>query len=347
MIVREFGPEEKERYNEFVAASPHGHIIQSWQWGEFKRSQGTPSIRYGVFEGEKLLATAQLTLHQLPKSKLKIAYLPKGPVISSGVERALPHLAKIWKELAEKENLIFLKAEPKVEVGTVGWETALANSGFKKVKKWLFTEYNFMLDLRPSEDEILQKMKKNGRYYIKFAEKKGVTTTLDPSAEALERHLELQRQTADRQNFLVHADSYYRDLWQKLSSEKMAYLLTANYQNKIVASWIVLHFGKTLYYTFGAYDMSYKDLNQMYALAWAAIKLGQELGCETLDMWGAANPDLGAKQVIWGSHQFKENFGPDLVHYLGPHDLVFKPKLYKLFTLTYDPALKVLQWFKR
>jgi lipid II:glycine glycyltransferase (peptidoglycan interpeptide bridge formation enzyme) len=347
MLVRELGPEEKDLYNDFVAASPQGHLVQSWQWGEFKKSQGTPPIRYGVFDEEKLLATAQLTLHQLPWSKMKIAYLPKGPIVSADVSKILPHLAKIWNELAKEQNLIFLKIEPKVTVEIVGWETALANSGFKKSGKWLFTEYNFMLDLRPPEAEILAKMKKNGRYYIKFAEKKGVTTYLDPSEHALERHLVLQHQTADRQNFLVHTDSYYRDLWQKLSGEKMAYLLAAKYQNKIIASWMVLRFGKTLYYTFGAYDTAHKDLNAMYALAWAAIKLGKSLGCETLDMWGAANPELGERQAIWGSHQFKENFGPDLVHYLGPHDLAFKPNWYKIFSLTYDPALKVLRWFKR
>lgn len=345
MILREISPSEKDLYDSFVAASPAGHVIQSWTWGEFKKSQGTPPKRMGVFDGDKLVAASQLTLHRVPKTKFQIAYLPKGPVIPSNPKIFLPIFTEAFRKLAQEENIIFLKAEPKVE-DNEDWARALRESGFKKSSKWIFTEYNFLVDLIGTEEEILARMKKNGRYYIKSAQSKGVTTEVDHSEEALKKHLALQRQTAKRQSFLLHTDQYYLDLWHTLSQEKMAYLITAKYQGQVIATWVALHFGKTIYYTFGAYDTTYKELTPMHALVWAAIKLGRELGCTTLDMWGAGNPELGEKQKIWGSHQFKENFGPKLVKYLGPYDLIFQPSLYRAFNIFYKPALKVLSWLK-
>lgn len=345
MILREISPSEKDLYDQFLAGNPSGHVIQSWTWGEFKRSQGTPPLRLGVFDEDKLAASAQLTLHRVPKTKFQVAYLPKGPVIPGSPEKILPIFTEAFRTLAKEKNLIFLKTEPKVEENEE-WAQALKKSGFKKSAKWIFTEYNFLIDLTGSEEDILARMKKNGRYYIKSAHSKGVTTEVDHSEEALKKHLALQRQTAKRQNFLLHTDQYYQDLWQTLSQEKMAYLITAKYQGQVIATWIALHFGQTLYYTFGAYDTAYKELTPMHALVWAAIKLGRELECTTLDMWGAGDPELGAKQKIWGSHQFKENFGPKLIKYLGPYDLVFKPKFYGLFNILYQPALKVLSWLK-
>lgn len=345
MIIREISPSEKELYDRFIAGSPSGHVIQSWTWGEFKRSQGTPPKRMGIFDGDELVASAQLTLHRVPKTKFQIAYLPKGPVIPGSPQKLLPIFTESFRELAQKENLIFLKTEPKVEENEE-WSRALKSCGFKKSPKWIFTEYNFLIDLTGAEEDILARMKKNGRYYIKSAGLKGVTTEVDHSEEAFKKHLELQRLTAKRQSFLLHTDRYYEDLWHTLSPEKMAYLLTAKYQGRIIATWVALHFGKTIYYTFGAYDTAYKDLTPMHALVWAAIRLGRDLGCETLDLWGAGNPELGERQKIWGSHQFKENFGPRLVKYLGPYDLVFKSGFYRLFNTFYQPSLKVLSWMK-
>ena len=41
------------------------------------------------------------------------------------------------------------------------------------VRETTFTKYNFVLDVTPSEEELLAGMKQKTRYNIKVAEKKG------------------------------------------------------------------------------------------------------------------------------------------------------------------------------
>lgn len=346
MILREIGPNEKELYNSFVANSPYGHVIQSWEWGEFKAGQGLQVFRFGAFDNDKLLGTAQFTLHKVPKTKYHIAYLPKGPVLGSDTKKVLPAFATSFKDLADTYQLVFVKVEPNVEYGTESWEDALNLAGFQKSPKWIFTEFNFLLDLRPSEEEILARMHEKWRYNIRLSERKGVTITEEDSTEALEEHIRLQKETAKRQKFLLHADKYYHDLWAALRPKKMIYLLTAKHEGKTLASWLVMHFGKTIYYPYGASANFGREVMPVHALAWKTIQLGKSLGCESFDMWGAADPEVGSSQDIWGSHVFKEGFGPKLVRYVGTYDLVFKSSYYRLFNLAYAPLLKVLAWLK-
>ncbi len=343
MDLRELTTEDKGIYNDFVAGSNMGHFIQSWEWGEFKTLQGTPAHRYGVFNEKKLVATAQVTIHRVPKTNFKIAYLPKGPVVLGDAKKILPVFVDGFRQLADAENLIFLKAEPKVESGQ-GWEEILTKNGFKRSNKWLFTEYNFVVDLKGTEEEVFSRVRRSTRYNIKLAARKGVETAESSDTAEFETFIKLQKLTAKRQNFLVHANSYYRDAFAELKKHNMAHFLVGRIKGKVVAALVAWHFGKTIYYSYSAYDTDYRDSKPMDALIWKMIQVGRDLGCETLDMWGAANPELGEKQAIWGSHQFKESFGPKLEHFVGPYDLPFKPLLYAAFTKLYPLALKVLAW---
>lgn len=346
MIVREFSPEEKNLYNDFVADSPTSHVIQSWQWGDFRAGIGTPVLRFGVFEDAKLLATAQLTLHRIPRTGYHVGYLPKGPVVSGDPVLVLPTLVEGVRKIVDKYDLVFVKVEPNVLASSKDWEMALTNSGFKKSAKRIFTEWNFLLDLTQPEEEILKRMQGKWRYNIRLAERKGVTVTEEDSGDALEAFLALHRETAKRQKFLLHEDNYYREVWRRLHPQGMAKLLLAHQGGKVLAAWLVLIFGKKIYYPYGASSSTGREVMPVHALAWKTVQLGKALGCETFDMWGAADPEEGEKSFIWGSHTFKQGFGPELVHYLGTYDLVFNQKWYRIFTTLYPVAIRIISWLR-
>lgn len=346
MLTRELGPDDQKRYDDFVASSPTGHVIQSWNWGEFKAQTGLPVLRLGVFDKENLVATAQLTLHRIPKTSYHVGYLPKGPVVASDPQKILSLIIKAIGKVAEKYGIVFIKMEPNVETGSSGWGEALRENNFRRSSKWIFTEYNFLLDIRPTEEEILNLMHSKWRYNIRLSERKEVKVTEEVSDEALEEFLKLQRQTAKRQGFLLHTDQYYRDLFHMFQPQGLAHLLLARHQGRLLGGWLILSFGKTIYYPYGASATEGREVMPVHALVWKTIRLGKSLGAETFDMWGAANPAEGERSPIWGSHIFKEGFGPRLVHYLGTYDLVFKTKFYSLFNLAYSPVLKLLTWLR-
>src|SRR4030042_2183247 len=87
-MIRELSEKDKNNYNKSVS-----HIIQSWEWGEFRKKIGTDLVRIGDFRDRKLTAASQITFHPVPLLKnITIGYLPKGPMPTKNMVDALVDL---------------------------------------------------------------------------------------------------------------------------------------------------------------------------------------------------------------------------------------------------------------
>src|SRR3989344_7727698 len=111
---------QKTSYNNSVS-----HVIQSWEWGEFRKSLGIPVRRYGLYQNNKLSKAFQLTLHKIPFTNKYVGYLPKGPAPDKNLADAL---LKIGKE----NNCAFVKVEPDIEV--TGNKTQVTSKFIKSPK---------------------------------------------------------------------------------------------------------------------------------------------------------------------------------------------------------------------
>ena len=98
----------KSQYNKLV-----NHVIQSWEWGEFRQSLGIPVLRFGLYRKGKLTKTFQLTLHKIPFLNQYAGYLPKGPKPDHELSEAL-------KKIGKENNCAFIKIEPDVIIHTPG-----------------------------------------------------------------------------------------------------------------------------------------------------------------------------------------------------------------------------------
>ena len=84
MDIRPIQDNQKNQYNKLVT-----HVMQSWEWGEARKALGTPILRYGIFEKDKLSKAFQLTLHKIPLTSKYVGYLPKGPFPDKALSEAL------------------------------------------------------------------------------------------------------------------------------------------------------------------------------------------------------------------------------------------------------------------
>lgn len=322
MDLRELTDKDKKDYNKLVT-----HVIQSWEWGDFRESLGLPLLRYGIFQDDKMTRAFQLTLHKIPFTKKYVGYLPKGPAPDQELSDALEIVGK-------KHNCAFIKIEPDIKITSEDQKAA----SFKKSPKPLFTKYNFVLDLTPSEDELMAKMHQKTRYNVRLAQKKGVIVEERVDDEGLEIYLNLYFETTGRQNYHGHNRDYHKKVWYKLKEANMARFLIGSYQEagsskpEPLTAWMLLNFQDKLYYPYGGSSNKHRDLMHSNLVAWEAIKLGKKLGCSSFDMWGALGPEADAKDPWYGFHRFKQGYGGELVEYIGTFDLVFDPLLYYSFT---------------
>ncbi|KKR80859.1 MAG: FemAB family protein [Candidatus Daviesbacteria bacterium GW2011_GWA1_41_61] len=329
--------QQKKEYNSLVT-----HIMQSWQWGEFRQSLGTKVKRYGLYKNGKMVQAFQLTFHKIPLSNSYIGYLPKGPFPDENLAQAL-------KKIAQEERCAFIKVEPDVEALSVKGKGLRIDKKFKVSPKPLFTKYNYLLDLTQPEEEILKKMHPKFRYNIKVAQKHGVKVEERTDDQAFAIYLKLHFATTQRQGFLSHTHKYHRQVWETLKQAQMARLLIAFYQPSDkkeplpLNAWMITNFKDTLYYPYGGSLKEYKNVMAPTLTAWEAIKLGKKLKLKKFDLWGGANPNLGAKDPYFGFSRLKENLGAELVEYIGTYDLVFNPLIYILInTLEKFNKIKVL-----
>ncbi len=320
MIVREVLEGEKQEYNRQVS-----HIIQSWEWGEFRKKNGLDLVRLGHFEGNRLTLAYQLTFHKVPVLKKTIGYLPKGPMVSAKMIESIFDLGK-------RKNAAFIKLEPNVIIGNqksdVGNQMKKIDERLVVAKKALFTKYNFLLDLTQSQDKIMTSMHPKTRYNIGVAQKKGVEVYESTKDSDFEIYLKLYFDTTHRQKYFGHTPAYHKLLWKTLVPAGMARLLIAKYQGKPLVAWMLFIFGDTLYYPYGGSSTEHKDVMASNLVAFEAITLGKKLGLKTFDMWGALGPEASHFDPWYGFHRFKAGYGPKLVEYLGTYDLVITPLLY-------------------
>lgn len=319
MDIRPITQKQKTTYNRLVT-----HVIQSWQWGEFRKSLGIPVLRYGIYQSGKLSKAFQITLHKIPFTNQYVGYLPKGP-------KPDKELAEALKKIGKEQKCAFIKLEPEVE--EVTGNRLQVTDGFIKSPKPLFTRYNFILDLTKSEEELLKNMHPKTRYNIRIAQKHGVKVEERSDNEAFEIYLKLYFETTKRQSYHGHNEYYHRQVWQTLKDALMARLMIATFKDQPLTAWMLLNFKDTLYYPYGGSSKAYPEVMANNLVAWQAIKLGKKLGLKKFDMWGALGPAADSKNPWYGFHKFKRGYGGQLIEYIGTYDLVFNWPVYFMFTV--------------
>lgn len=317
MDLRPITEKQKSQYNRLVS-----HIMQSWEWGEARKSLGTRVCRYGLYKNGKLTRAFQLTFHKIPLINRYVGYLPKGPEPNKNLAEAL-------KKIGEENHCAFIKVEPNSEVLSIEYRVLRE---FVKSPKPLFTKYNFIVDLTQSEESLLKNMHSKTRYNIKVAQKHGVKIEERTDDEALKLYLKLYFETTRRQGYHGHNEEYHRKIWETLKNAGLARLLIASYKSKPLTAWMLLHFKDTLYYPYGGSSAEHKEVMANNLIAWEAIKLGKIRGLKKFDMWGALGPDANPQDPWYGFHKFKQGYGGKLVEYIGTFDLVLNWPIYLAFT---------------
>ncbi|KKT31237.1 MAG: FemAB family protein [Microgenomates group bacterium GW2011_GWF2_45_18] len=323
-LVRLLTKLDKTRMNEIAS-----HPMQRWEWGEFRQKTGVEVERIGVFEGTELIRSLQVFFHPIPQLPYTIGYFPKSDVIDD-------QTISLLRELAKKHSCLFIKLEPNIsepvgklqEVNRI--REFLLHNGCE-LGKPLFTKFSFLLDVSKSEEDLLAMMHQKTRYNIRLAEKKGVRIREESSENGLAQYLSILHETTQRQGFFAHSSSYFQTLWEELKDSGLIKIYLAEYENKTLVSWIVFQHNNVMYYPYGASRSVSRDVMASNLMMWEMIRVAKRDGCTLFDMWGSLGPNPHPKDPWFGFHKFKEGYGGVLHEFVGSYDLVFYPRLYKIF----------------
>ena len=318
------------------------HVLQTWEWGEFKRATGGWSVDRLAFQRDaKVVAMASMATRSM--GPLKVMVVSKGPALDySDSDLAGAVLAELAQR-AKRFGVVWLKIDPDV-IAAIGLpdsdddrqdEIGCRVTSLLKSGGWRYSDSQVQyrntltIDLRRSEDDILAAMSGNTRRKIRVAGKKGVAVRA-ASTEDLPLLYQLYRVTAERDRFYIRPLEYYERAWREFVAAGLAQALIAEYEGKAIAHVILFHFGCKCWYFYGASANEERERMPNYALQWEAIKWAKAQGYAVYDLWGA--PDVfDESDRMWGVYRFKRGFRGQLVRHIGAWDFAPQPWLYHTY----------------
>lgn len=342
------------RWNAAVRALPYAHILQSWEWGEFKReTTGWQPQRLLFLRGDTVVAAASVGVRRV--GPLTVMYAPKGPALDYADAEVRDFVLDTLQRLARKQGAIWLKLDPDLPVATgvpgedddtpdaagQALQAALQKRGWRFSDDQVQFRNTIKLDLTQSEDALLAAMSQNTRRKVRVAERDGVTVRAATSAD-LPTLYALYKETGERDDFLVRPDWYYEQAWRKFMDAGLAHALIAEYDGQPIAHVILMHFGRTCWYFYGASGNAERQRMPNYLLQWEAIKWARAQGYAVYDFWGA--PDVFEESdSMWGVFNFKRGFRGTVVRHIGAWDYAPYPPLYTAYTQLWPRLLRLLK----
>ncbi|HZU86579.1 MAG TPA: peptidoglycan bridge formation glycyltransferase FemA/FemB family protein [Anaerolineaceae bacterium] len=342
-----------ENWNAMAAGLPGAHLFQTEPWAQVKQAYGWQAQPLRWPNAAAVVLRRNISLTRFGP-KASVLYLPRGPLLDWN---DLPLRQKVLDELqllARRSGVIFIKIDPEVILGRgiPGSEQAeeCAPEGLLddlKQRGWWFSPEQIQfrntvwLDLRPSEEEWLARMKQKTRYNIRLAQKKEVTVRRGSEAD-FDLLYRMYAETSLRDGFVIRPREYYETVWRNFIQAGMAQPLIAEVEGAAVAGLFLFTFAQKAWYLYGMSRDAHREKMPNYLLQWEAMRAARAAGCLDYDLWGA--PDIfDESDSMWGVYRFKEGLGGTVVRTLGAWDYTARPALYALYTRVLPRVLDIMR----
>ncbi len=337
---------DRRQWNAFVAASPTGHLCQTYEWaehGEDVTARGR-ALHVGAVEGNQLLGAMLLLRHQQRGIPQALFYAPRGPVVDSPDSPALGVLLRGAARFARRAGGFVLRMEPNMPDADPRWERALRSLGCKPTNHVIYLRNTWILDIRPDEQALLAGMKMTWRYNIGYAQRKGVTVRPAATEEDFQTFIRLLSETARRERFYMYPTQVFRDMLAHYAPEAAARdgtaiitLLLAEYAGEIIGATTLATFGDTAYSLHtGLSDLpEHRKARPNYLMQFECMRRAKAAGCSYYDFRNIPEI-LQPGQPMYGVYEFKQGFGGAFWRAVPTMDLVLNPLVYYPYQLAVD-----------
>ncbi|MDP3764033.1 MAG: peptidoglycan bridge formation glycyltransferase FemA/FemB family protein [bacterium] len=337
--IKPITDDEKEIWNSFVIKNypPIGSFMLSWEWGSFQTALGRKTERFKITSGENIVGFFTLIYCNLPL-KQSYGYIPRGPALDLNFFNTNEKIGDLFKSLQVwvKENFpqfIFVRFEPPIKE-----RFKIKGLAVSFPEYYIQPRRNLAINLNKTEEEILTEFHPSNRANVRKAERKNVTVETKESlnTEELNQFFNLAKDTSYRNNSKhIFPDMSYFETIQKIAlSVKKAKkndlsicFFVGKHEGRVGAINMVLFFGGTATYLFGASATLELPSKITTYLHWYGIKESKKMGFKYYDLGGI-------DEKLWASlTTFKRRFKGEEFEYIGNVDIIIKPLFYKLFNL--------------
>ncbi len=330
-----------KQWNSALAVLPYAHILQSWEWGEFKARYGWQPERFLWQDGDRPVAAASVLTRRLGRWPAAVMYVPKGPALDYGDGVLLEDVLADLEATARHGRALFIKIDPDVRAEDAAVIEALCRRGWRPSREQIQFRNTIRIDLTRTPEEMLAAMHQKTRYNVRLAGRRGVTVR-EGSLADLPLLYQMYAETAARDGFVIRPEMYYHDAWGMFITAGLAQPLVAEVAGEPVAMVIIFHFAGCAWYMYGASRDAHREKMPNHLLQWEALQWARAHGCTVYDMWGAPD-ELTESDPLWGVYRFKEGFGGEFVRHIGAWDFPVSRLGYWLYTTVMPRVLATMR----
>lgn len=308
---------------------------QAYFYGEWQEAVGRKIRRFVIKKDDEAIAMGQMVKYPLIKNKHYLV-VHHGPIVKQINDELAKLLFEEWQKIGRQEGAIFIKFDcfPPIDNSEL-----LIKAGFKKSDKagyhssYVQPRYEWVLDIEKDEARLLVGMHQKTRYNIGLARRKGVEVEItDNLMGFFDKFIVLSRATAERDKFKLHPEKYYKVIFENCQKQKNGFLSIAKYRDNILAMILIVNFGKTAMYLFGASSNEERNMMAPYLAQWEGILEAKKRGMKIYNFGGYKGPE-NFYQSYERLSTFKERFGGRMLEYDEYYDLIINPIWYKLYYL--------------
>lgn len=322
----EYSEDFKEKWNDFIDSTPYSTILQFWQWGELKKSEGWKPYRVAFLDGEEIQIAAQVLIKSAPILG-KYLYIPYGPVFESQEKfnKYFPAFLAGLKDFAKNQGCFVIEADPligrlieeKEESGVFEpylnrkIKDIFHKNGFLQSKRNMQPRHKLFYDLTKSEEELMMLMKKNTRYNVRLAERKGVEVKgfdfSDPAMEEkIDEYYNLLLTTQERaKGYPIRPKSTFISLLETFRTSKNLKYFESRFDGDLISANISQYTNYWSSSFYGASNRLHPEVKAPYLLRWKSLIEAKRRGSKIYDFWGII---LDSKQHQ-GYSETKLSFG--------------------------------------
>jgi lipid II:glycine glycyltransferase (peptidoglycan interpeptide bridge formation enzyme) len=303
-------------WQEILKLYPEANFLQSPEYGKMNEILGDKVIQQ-EFAKTKKPGYAQMIVRNAKRGRY--LEIPCGPLLdwsnTATVKRAFSEIQKI----AKREKCVFVRVRPQLFATRQNLDL-LAGMGLKKSPMHLAAEHTVIINLAKSEDDILAGMRRQTRYEVRQATKRGIIVEKNDSEAIFREFHAVQAETARRQKFVPPSLKVLLAEREAFAGNIMIYVAKTA-EGEPIAYGLIIKNGREADYYEAASTPLNRKLPGAYALLWQAIKDLKKEGYERFNLWGIA-PAGQPHHRYAGVTTFKTGFGGDIVEYVPAHDMV-------------------------
>lgn len=333
----------KKIWNDFIISSDFEFysFLQSWEWWDFQKLSWKKIVRYWIYDKDLLVWV--FLLIKVNAKRANYYFIPHWPLIKWDFFLIFSKVLESLKIQANLEEMSFIRINSALK-NTIENRNNFKKLNFINAPMHEHAEDTHLLNLEPSEEELLANIKKKDRYYINRAIKEWVQIRKGNDIEHVQELIEMHHKHASRTNWKKTYSAFstpfiknlYKVFWDNITT------ISASYNWKIESILTTIKFWKTCVYYIAASNIKHPKFSPNYLCQWEAIKNAKNSWVTVYNFWWVS-PDDNPKHPIAGVTIFKRKFAWYDYSLLHSQDLILSPKYYLNWII--ETARRINRWY--